>query len=567
MIPMEEYMSPLVSYVSVLLDSIEYLPPHWKTPAVAYGVVQTLVAATLLNVCFALGLFVFHRTLLRQKGTPPFEGVPLAPDVHWLVGHAYAIWDYRMSLTAKFNRLFVDVVNEMGLGSVYMGFSPFLVVTRAEDVQTVLRTSSTTALSLQVRRHYARRAGGHEALAHLAQGKVWKAKRQFVHKVFMRNLENCTEGFIKVAYDLSAAMLAKIRHSGCRTVKGGPMTFLFDMERLTTLAMFDNFGVMAFGSDFECCKNLREHKISEAIAFQFDDFERRVKDVFNPASQLYSIPTPHNLRRRTADETIRSFYRGKIHERLAGTTKGNQTDVLSCLKTHLETSKEATIDSAVELLQTLFNGATTTSAGTLMFALYAVSLDSTVEERCLEEIDRVIGPRHKNNRKFNPKELHYCRAVIMETVRLYPSIPVNTRVMEVETEVGGKTFAPGTKVIIPVFSVQRDARHFPKPTMFIPERWVQRKKDGSWDEVGGVGGGEIAPANLEAFVAFSSGGRNCVGQRLAVYQTTIALAILIRDLQFKVQDKYVMDLYYEGITMRPRHGMPMECTERCEICS
>jgi cytochrome P450 len=107
----------------------------------------------------------------------------------------------------------------------------------------------------------------------------------------------------------------------------------------------------------------------------------------NPFSHLYSIPTKKkHLARQDADAAIRAFYRQKLEERLAGESKGNDTDVLSFLKTEIENNKSATIGSSVELLQTLLNGATTTSVSTLLFALYAVSVNSKVEARCLEEI-------------------------------------------------------------------------------------------------------------------------------------------------------------------------------------
>jgi cytochrome P450 len=564
------FYATMVTYVAAMLNSFEYIPSDWKTPDFVSFVLNTILITTAVNSVLCSGLLLMKYVVGNRKRTPPFKGVPLAPGAHWLVGHAFAFWDNKKSLTEKFALLFGDVVNKKGLGSIFLGSDPFLVVTRCEDVQNVLRTSSTTAVSPQIRRHYAKRAGDNEALAHLAQGKVWKTKRQFVHKIFTRNLPNCTEGMIKVACDLSASVLTLIRDSG-RTNASGVSTRMIDVERITTLAMFDNFGIMAFGRDFGVCETLKEHKVADAIAHQFDDFEGRVKDIFNPCSQFYSIPTNKNRARQEADATIRAFYRQKVEERLAGESTGNNTDVLSFLKTEIENNKKATVGSAVDLLQTLFNGATTTSAGTLMFALYAVSLDPAVEAHCLEEIHRVIGRRSSDNRHFDVSDLHYCRAVILETVRLYPSIPANTRVLEHEIELGGKKFAPGTKVMLPVFVVQRDKRHFPMPLHFFPDRWVQKKKDGSWtprttDVSGNGSGGGIANGNKEAFVAFSSGGRNCVGQRLAIHQTTIGLAILVRDVKMNVRRDYVMDLYYEGITMRPRHGMPMECVERCEAC-
>jgi cytochrome P450 len=93
-----------------------------------------------------------------------------------------------------------------------------------------------------------------------------------------------------------------------------------------------------------------------------------------------------DLARQDADATIRAFYRQKVEERLASESKGHDKDVLSFLKTEIENNTSATTGSSVELLQTLFNGATTTSVSTLLFALYAVSVNSKVEARCLEEI-------------------------------------------------------------------------------------------------------------------------------------------------------------------------------------
>ena len=71
---------------------------------------------------------------------------------------------------------------------------------------------------------------------------------------------------------------------------------------------------------------------------------------------------------------------------------------------------------------------------------------------------------------------------------------------------------------VPVFTIQRDEKYFPKAQEFVPERWVEgcpeekslnRHVPGSW-------------------MAFGEGTRVCVGQRFALVEAKITLAKLFR---------------------------------------
>ena len=73
---------------------------------------------------------------------------------------------------------------------------------------------------------------------------------------------------------------------------------------------------------------------------------------------------------------------------------------------------------------------------------------------------------------------------------------------------------------MPIHTIQRDARYFPSPLTFMPERWTDEAPEYIVDK--------------RAFLAFSTGTYNCVGQKLAMMEIRSVTANLVRtfDLQF-----------------------------------
>lgn len=165
----------------------------------------------------------------------------------------------------------------------------------------------------------------------------------------------------------------------------------------------------------------------------------------------------------------------------------------------------------------------------------------------------------------NVEELVYTKAVIMEALRLHPAATRTNRVLAKPIELSGGFVAPvGTRIFIPIYSIMRDEKNFPQPDEFRPDRWAaQDSANTCWVErEEGDGLGTIEAGNKKAFLAFSSGGRNCVGQRFAMQEAVIVLATLLKGLKVSPVPGYVLETTDKDLILKPANGMPLKIEAR-----
>jgi len=215
------------------------------------------------------------------------------------------------------------------------------------------------------------------------------------------------------------------------------------------------------------------------------------------------------------------------------------------------TQKQECIDNVSSILRTLLMAGFETSAVSLSYAMYFLSHNPRCQELCAQEAERVLGARTDDaayNADFDPEDLVYNRAVFTETIRLHLPVIFTTRVLEKDMtfDTGNgdeRVILPkGTKALVSPSAVHRDERNFERALEFIPERWVkwdghkwvdrnyeQERKEMSESSMNSPG--SISAANPQNFFAFSDGARNCVGKRLAVLESSVMIAMLLRDMQ------------------------------------
>ncbi|MEO7719168.1 MAG: cytochrome P450 [Capsulimonas sp.] len=172
----------------------------------------------------------------------------------------------------------------------------------------------------------------------------------------------------------------------------------------------------------------------------------------------------------------------------------------------------------------------------LAWAWYLLARHTEIEARYHREIDGWDG--------VNLSALVYTRAVIAETMRLYPPAWMMSREAQETVVVGGETMEAGTIVVVAPCVTHQDARFFPEPHAFRPERWLEAE---TWPRF--------------AYFPFGAGARKCIGDEFAWREMVLLMATLGREWAPRF-DSEAAPIPQPIVTLRPRGGMPMRLVRR-----
>ena len=170
-----------------------------------------------------------------------------------------------------------------------------------------------------------------------------------------------------------------------------------------------------------------------------------------------------------------------------------------------------------ELKQYLWAG-TETTALTLAWALYETSRDPQSAERIRAEGAAVYGDREPTSADYG--SLVYTRAVIQETMRLYPPIWGLIRIASKADEIGGKPIRVGDRVVLFAYGTHRSPKYWEQPEEFKPERFM---------------GDAAKKRRPYTYIPFGGGKRSCIGGAMSQVENTLALSMLLR----KFRPEYV----------------------------
>lgn len=180
-----------------------------------------------------------------------------------------------------------------------------------------------------------------------------------------------------------------------------------------------------------------------------------------------------------------------------------------------------------------------TTAATLNWAWYLLATHPQCEARLHQELERVLGGRTPQFEDL--ASLEYTRQVLLESMRLYPPVWLFTRRALGEDTLGGYHVAAGTDLFISPYIVHRHPQFWEQPEQFMPERFERARE---------------AERPRGAYIPFSMGARNCIGETMALYEMMIHLGLIAQHLRLEfVADKPVeLD---PKINLRTRHDMHM----------
>jgi cytochrome P450 len=261
---------------------------------------------------------------------------------------------------------------------------------------------------------------------------------------------------------------------------------------------------------------------------------------FLPGARLsLRLPIPVATRFRRARARLHAVVARIVAERRATGGVEDRGDLLSMLlvATDPEESDGAPMADAQlrDEVLTLFLAGHETTAVALTWAWLLLSQHPEAAARLHAEVDALPGAPAFDDLARLP----YARAVIAEAMRLYPPAYAVGRICAERTTLGGQTIEPGWGVITSPWLAHHDARWWPEPERFRPERWL-----------------EPAPADRPKFAYFPFGGgtRICIGEQFAWTEAILVLAVLARGWAPRVVAPEAV-VPRGAITLRPVGGV------------
>lgn len=145
----------------------------------------------------------------------------------------------------------------------------------------------------------------------------------------------------------------------------------------------------------------------------------------------------------------------------------------------------------------------------------------------------------------------YLNGVCNEVLRLFPTIPLTSRVSIRDTTVGGHPIPKNTMFFVVPWAVNRNPKLWgPDAEAFVPERWID-KASGRATMNGG------ADSNY-AFLTFLHGPRSCIGERFARAELRALVAAFVGRFEMGMADPEEEVVVGGTITSKPKKGMRLK---------
>jgi len=256
------------------------------------------------------------------------------------------------------------------------------------------------------------------------------------------------------------------------------------------------------------------------------------------SEHLDRFPLPHRRRFDRAKAVVEGAVYRIIRERRAA--GGDNGDLLSTLLAIRDEDGSAMTDQQVrDEIMTLFVAGHETTAIALTWTWYLLSRHAECERQLHSEIDSVL--RGDQPTFDDITRLRYTEMVVSESLRLYPPAWAVTRIAKERCEIGGATIPAESVCIVSQWVTQRDARFFPDPQRFDPERWRPEARDAR---------------PKFCWFPFGGGARVCIGERFAFAELILVVATLAQKWRFRSADGRPIDIE-PLLTLRPKERVAM----------
>ncbi|XP_077996722.1 cytochrome P450 4F6-like [Glandiceps talaboti] len=332
-----------------------------------------------------------------------------------------------------------------------------------------------------------------------------------------------------------------------------------------SIELLEHVGLLTFDSLLRCifgqqsdCQLGKTHPYLKAVSELTKLAEERAR--FPPyfVNFIYQL-SPSGYRSRKALNVVHNYSSDVIKKRkqeLETETKDNiknKTKYIDFMNILLqardEDGKGLTEEEIREQVDTFMFAGHDTTASAISWCLYNLARNPEHQQKCREEIDSILDTKDGDTIEWDDiSKLTYLTMCMKESLRFNPTVPF----------IGRRLSKP---------------MKFPDLNVTLPAgEWVGVVSIGLhanpavWDDPESFNPLRFTPENCQsrspyAFVPFSAGPRNCIGQNFAMNEIKVVVASTLRKFELTV-DKSVPLKRLNAIVMRAEHGLHVNLKPR-----
>lgn len=419
-----------------------------------------------------------------------------------------------------------------GIVTFWDGPYPFVVVTSPEAAETIL---SSTNLRKNVT--YDSLLPWLQDSVFTSWGTTWAKKRNIVFPIYHSKLVKFAPSVLQI---VSNSMIKAMKSAA--DSNGG----ISDIRDIAIRASFAIIYQVATGNSIdtsqgsipflEGTETYRETAVKFATNLwkPITRLTQEGRRLYRDAAALHSLTVPVIVEKletakKNSIPTETSFVDALIVEHLKNRRNFSQDDIRKELDAFLLKGQDST-------------------AWTLIWTLFLLGHHQNIQEKLREEVDKFFESRKSHELPLDDlsSDLPYLTAVIKESMRMYPAVPVISRRIEGgDIRVGQYLVPSGCQVYISTVAVNRNPLHWKDTNKFIPERFLQN--DSSKNQNGHVANGNCTGHNSStsngpsaehplAYLPFSGGPRKCPGQEFALLIQKALVATVVRNFSLTSLD-------------------------------
>ncbi|XP_039314247.1 cytochrome P450 4C1-like [Solenopsis invicta] len=390
----------------------------------------------------------------------------------------------------------------------------------------------------------------------LSTGKQWFHDRKLIGPTFHFSILNQFAVIVsEKAEILNKCLERKIEKDPGKAIDIFPFILNAVLDIICETAM----GVDIRAQEVETKYSLTIHKVSELI----------MKRVFQPwfwVDWLYYL-TPAGKQYKLALDTMHRFTQEVIRKRMVERQlqNGNKTELENednesdigerrrkafldlLLDQNAKDDSPLTDEELRAQVDTfMFEGHDTTAVA-INWALFLLGNNLEHQEKVHDELEEVFGDSETPASVKELSQLKYLDRVIKETLRIFPSVPVISRELVEDVKLDKNILPKNHTVVLPTLLIHRNPEVWPDPLKFDPDRFLPENSK---------------HRNPYAYVPFSAGPRNCVGQKFALLEEKTVLTAILR--KWRVKSVKTLDTIQFGnaLILRPSEEVLIHFTPK-----